>query len=46
MIANSVALSMMERQRDIATMKALGLARWRVLIMLLVEYGLMGLVAG
>jgi len=45
-IANSVALSMMERQRDIATMKALGLARWRVLIMLLVEYGLMGLVGG
>ncbi len=45
-IANSVALSAMERQRDIATMKALGLGRWRVLGMLLLEYGLMGLMSG
>jgi ABC-type antimicrobial peptide transport system permease subunit len=45
-IANSVALSTMERRRDIATMKAVGLERWRVLEMLLLEYGIMGLIGG
>ena len=45
-IANSVALSAIDRQRDIATMKAVGLGRWRVLGMLLLEYGLMGFIGG
>src|SRR5690606_24877946 len=45
-IANSVALSMMERRREIAIMKAVGLKRRRVLNMLLLENGLMGLIGG
>lgn len=45
-IANAVALSTMERRRDIATMKAVGIGRWRVLGMLLMEYGLMGFLGG
>ncbi len=45
-IANSVALSTLERRREIAVMKAVGLQRERVLGMLLLEYGLMGLVGG
>jgi ABC-type antimicrobial peptide transport system permease subunit len=45
-IANSVALSTMERRREIAIMKAVGLQRERVLGMLLLEYGLMGLIGG
>lgn len=45
-IANSVALSMMERRREIAIMKAVGLQRRRVLGMLLLENGLMGFVGG
>jgi putative ABC transport system permease protein len=45
-IANSVALSTMERRREIAVMKAVGLRRERVLGMLLLENGLLGLVGG
>jgi ABC-type lipoprotein release transport system permease subunit len=45
-IANSVALSTMERRREIAIMKAVGLQRKRVLGMLLMENGLMGLIGG
>jgi putative ABC transport system permease protein len=45
-IANSVALSTMERRREIAVMKAVGLQRERVLGMLLLENGLMGFVGG
>jgi ABC-type lipoprotein release transport system permease subunit len=45
-IANSVALSTLERRREIAVMKAVGLQRERVLGMLLLEYGLMGLIGG
>lgn len=45
-IANSVALSTMERRREIGIMKAVGLQRERVLGMLLLENGLMGLAAG
>ncbi|MBI5957620.1 MAG: FtsX-like permease family protein, partial [Chloroflexi bacterium] len=45
-IANSVALSTMERRREIAIMKAVGLQRERVLGMLLLENGLMGLIGG
>lgn len=45
-IANSVALTTMERRREIAVMKAVGLQRERVLGMLLLENGLMGLIGG
>jgi ABC-type antimicrobial peptide transport system permease subunit len=45
-IANSVALSTLERRREIGVMKAVGLQRERVLGMLLLENGLMGLVGG
>jgi hypothetical protein len=45
-IANAVALSTMERRREIGVMKALGLQRERVLGMLLLENGLMGIVGG
>ncbi len=45
-IANSVALATLERRREIGIMKAVGLQRERVLGMLLLEYGLMGLIGG
>jgi|GEM_PF-396890 len=45
-IANSVALSTMERRREIGIMKAIGLQRERVLGMLLLENGIMGFVGG
>jgi ABC-type antimicrobial peptide transport system permease subunit len=45
-IANSVALSTMERRRQIAVMKSMGLQRERVLAMLLLENGILGLVGG
>lgn len=45
-IANSVALSTMERRREIGIMKSLGVQRERVLSMLLIENGLMGLLGG
>jgi putative ABC transport system permease protein len=45
-IANSVALTTMERRREIAIMKAVGLQRERVLGMLLLENGILGLVGG
>lgn len=45
-IANSVALTTLERRREIGIMKAVGLQRERVLGMLLMEYGLMGFIGG
>ena len=45
-IANSVALSTMERRREIAIMKAVGVQRERVLGMLLLENGVMGFIGG
>ena len=45
-IANSVALTTMERRREIAIMKAVGLQRERVLGMLLLENAVMGLIGG
>jgi putative ABC transport system permease protein len=45
-IANSVALSTLERRREIGIMKAVGLQRGRVLGMLLLENGVMGLIGG
>lgn len=45
-VANAIALSTMERRREIAIMKAVGLQRRRVLGMLLMENSIMGLLAG
>lgn len=45
-IANSVALSALERRREIAIMKAVGLQRERVLGMLLLENALLGAIGG
>jgi ABC-type antimicrobial peptide transport system permease subunit len=45
-IANSVALTTMERRREIAVMKSIGLQRARVLAMLLLENGILGLIGG
>ena len=41
-----MALSTLERRREIGIMKAVGLQRERVLGMLLIENGLMGIVGG
>jgi ABC-type antimicrobial peptide transport system permease subunit len=45
-IANSVALTTMERRREIAVMKSIGLQRERVLGMILLENGILGLIGG
>jgi hypothetical protein len=45
-IANSVALTTMERRREIAVMKSVGLQRERVLMMILTENGILGLIGG
>ncbi len=45
-IANSVTLATIERRREIAVMKAIGLPRERVMFMLLLENGLLGLLGG
>lgn len=45
-IANSVALTTLERRKEIAIMKAVGLQRGRVLFMLLLENGFLGLIGG
>jgi ABC-type antimicrobial peptide transport system permease subunit len=45
-IANTVALAAQERRREIGVMKAVGLKGWRVLGLLMVENGLIGLLAG
>ena len=45
-IANSAALSSQDRRREFAIMKAVGLPRRRILGMLVMEYGIMGLLSG
>jgi len=45
-IANTVALATQERRRQIGVMKAVGLKGRRVLGMLMIENGLIGLLAG
>jgi predicted lysophospholipase L1 biosynthesis ABC-type transport system permease subunit len=45
-IANTVALATQERRREIGVMKAVGLKGRRVLGMLMIENGLIGLIAG
>ncbi len=46
LIATTVALATMERQRQIAMLKAIGVSRWQVLGQLLVENGIVGVVGG
>lgn len=46
LIANNVALAMLERRTEVGVLKALGAKRWRVLIMLWWESSLLGLVGG
>jgi putative ABC transport system permease protein len=45
-IANSVSLTTMEQRREIAVMKSVGLHRERVLFMILLENGILGLIGG
>jgi ABC-type antimicrobial peptide transport system permease subunit len=45
-IANSVVLTTLERRREIAVMKAMGLQRERVLLLLLIENGILGFIGG
>lgn len=45
-IANTVALATQERRRQVGVMKAIGLKGRRVLMMLMLENGLIGLLAG
>lgn len=45
-IANSVALTTMERRHEIAVMKSIGLQRGRVLAMILLENSILGLIGG
>jgi putative ABC transport system permease protein len=46
MIANTAALAVMERWREIGVMKAVGVKDWQVLCQLLLEGALIGLVGG
>jgi putative ABC transport system permease protein len=46
LIANSVGLTMVERRREIAVLKAVGFSRGRVLRLVALEHSLLGLVGG
>ncbi|MBN2470037.1 MAG: ABC transporter permease [Anaerolineae bacterium] len=46
LIATTVALSTMERQRQIAMLKAIGVSRWQALGQLLAENGIVGVAGG
>jgi putative ABC transport system permease protein len=46
MIANTAALAVMERRREIGVMKAVGVKNWQILSQLLLEGALIGLVGG
>ena len=45
LVANTVGLAMIYRQREMGVLKAVGYTRWHVLKGLLLEYGIMALVA-
>jgi predicted lysophospholipase L1 biosynthesis ABC-type transport system permease subunit len=45
-IANSVALSLLERRRELGILKALGASDRRVLMLLLLENGILGILGG
>lgn len=46
LIATTVALATMERRRQIAILRAVGVNRWQALIQLLLENGIVGLAGG
>ena len=46
LIATTVALATMERRRQIAILRAVGVSRWQALIQLLLENGIVGLAGG
>ncbi len=46
LIATTVALATMERRRQIAILRAVGVDRWQALIQLLLENGIVGLAGG
>jgi putative ABC transport system permease protein len=45
-IANTVSLATLERRRQVGIMKAVGLKGWRVLLMMVLENGMIGLLGG
>ncbi len=45
-IANTVSLATLERRRQVGIMKAVGLKGWRVLLMMVLENGVIGLLGG
>ncbi len=45
-IANTVSLTTLERRRQVGVMKAIGLKGWRVLLLMVLENGLIGLLGG
>lgn len=45
LIANAVSLAMIERQYEIGVLKAMGYAQWQVLTTIILEYGLIALIA-
>jgi putative ABC transport system permease protein len=45
LMANSVSLSVLDRRYEIGVLKAMGYARWHILVTLMVEYALIALVA-
>lgn len=46
LVANAVGLALIERRREIGVLKAIGYARRHLMATILLEYGLLGLVAG
>ncbi|NBC17915.1 MAG: FtsX-like permease family protein [Bacteroidetes bacterium] len=46
LIANAVGLAMVERRRELGVLKAIGYSAWHVLGTILLENGLLGLIAG
>lgn len=46
LIANTVGLAMVQRAREIAVLKAVGLSRGRVLAVIVLEHSLVGLIGG
>ena len=46
LIATTVALATMERRRQIAILRAVGVTRWQALLQLLLENGIVGLAGG
>ena len=45
-IANTMAMSVFERTKEIGVLRALGWKRWRIMRLILIEAGILGLVGG